>query len=153
MELNRERTINEFLFSTDRSKIDLPYVHQFLSTRSYWAEGIHVELVQKSISNALCFGIYKDGKQVGFARVVTDYATFGYLADVFVDEMYRGKGLSKNLMEFIFSLDELKGLRRIMLATRDAHTLYAKYGFELLKAPEKFMELHRPNVYKGVTTN
>jgi GNAT superfamily N-acetyltransferase len=152
MELKHERIVNGFLLSTDKSRIDLPYVHHFLSTKSYWAEGIPLAVVQQSIKHALSFGIYKNDKQVGFARVVTDYATFGYLADVFVDELYRGKGLSKNLIEFIFSLEELKGLRRIMLATRDAHSLYAQYGFKLLQAPGRFMELHQPDVYKRHTS-
>jgi N-acetylglutamate synthase-like GNAT family acetyltransferase len=152
MELKYERTIDGFLFSTDKGRIDLLYVHHFLSTKSYWAEGIPLELVRQSIKHSLSLGIYKNNKQVGFARVVTDYATFGYLADVFVDEAYRGKSLSKILMEFIFSLEELKGLRRIMLATRDAHSLYAQYGFKLLQAPERFMEFHQPDVYKKHTS-
>ena len=149
MELLKENNIDGFLFSTDKHKLDLKYVHDFISTKSYWAKGIPREVVERSITNSLSFGIYHHHNQVGFARIVTDYATFGYLADVFVDEAYRRKGLSKKLMEFIFTLDELSNLRRIMLGTRDAHNLYKKYGFKQLASPDRFMELHRPDIYNG----
>src|SRR5687768_12981270 len=119
---------HEYVFSTDKSKLDTGYVHDFLSRQSYWAEGIPLSLVEQSIQNSFCFGVYHNHRQVGFARVVTDYATFGYLADVFIDPAYRGKGLSKKLMTFIFSRNELKKLRRIVLATRDAHGLYEQHG-------------------------
>lgn len=148
MDINRDLRINEFLFSTDKSLLDVNYVHQFLSQKSYWAKNIPISIVKRSIENSLSIGIYENKKQIGFARIVTDLATFGYLADVFVDEAYRGKGLSKTLMEFISSFDELKMLRRIILATSDAHGLYAQYGFKPLAAPERFMEFHRPDVYK-----
>lgn len=139
---------HEYVFSTDKSKLDIGYVHEFLSRQSYWAEGIPMSLVEQSIQNSFCFGVYRNHRQVGFARVVTDYATFGYLADVFIDPAYRGKGLSKKLMSFIFSRNELKRLRRIVLATRDAHGLYEQYEFKSLARPERFMELHRPDIYK-----
>lgn len=113
-----------FIFSDDKNKIDIAAVHHFLSTSSYWAVGIPIETVAKSIKNSLCFGIYKDQQQVGFARWVTDGATFAYLADVYVLEEHRGQGLSKSLMSLMMFHEELQGLRRYQLATRDAHTLY-----------------------------
>jgi len=152
MELNHEKNINEFRFSTDKKLLDINYIHRFLSERSYWAEGIPIDFVRRSIENSLCVGIYQNTKQVGFARLVTDFATFGYLADVFVDETFRGKGLSKQLMEFIFSFEELKFFRRMILATKDAHGLYSRYGFTLLKNPDRFMERAQPGIYKQMTS-
>ena len=137
----------EFEISTDPARIDLNRVHEFL-TISYWAREIPVEIVRRSIENALCFGIYCGDRQVGFARVITDRATFAYLADVFVLPEYRGRGLSKWMMECILAHPDLQGLRRWMLATQDAHGLYRQYGFLPLKAPERWMELHDPDVYK-----
>lgn len=151
MKLNKELRVDGILFSTDKSLLDVKYVHQFLSGPSYWAAGIPLDIVQRSIENSLSIGIYAGDKQIGFARVITDLATFGYLADVFVDEAYRGKGLSKKLMEFILSFEELKLLRRMILATRDAHGLYAQYGFKPLALPDRFMEFPRPDVYKHLT--
>ncbi|HKD82380.1 MAG TPA: GNAT family N-acetyltransferase [Candidatus Angelobacter sp.] len=136
----------EFEISSDPARIDLRAVHEFL-TNSYWAKGIPMETVRRSIENALCFGIYQNTRQIGFARVVTDRATFAYLADVFVLPPYRGRGLSKWLMECILSHPELQGLRRWMLATRDAHALYQQYGFNALKAPDRWMEIHNPDIY------
>jgi GNAT superfamily N-acetyltransferase len=136
-----------FIISTDKNKLDVPYIHQFLSNESYWAEGIPFDIVKKSIENSLCFGIYDGGKQIGFARIITDEATFGYLADVFVDAAYRGKGLSKWLMNVICDLPFMPLLRRFMLATKDAHKLYEQFGFTPLTLPERFMQLHHPNVY------
>jgi GNAT superfamily N-acetyltransferase len=135
----------EFEISTDPARIDGNAVHAFL-TNSYWAQGIPLETVRRSIANSLCFGIYHAGRQVGFARVISDRATFAYLADVFVLESYRGRGLSRWLMECIMGHPDLQGLRRWMLATRDAHGLYRKYGFASIKSPERWMELHRPKV-------
>lgn len=143
----REQIVDGFLFSTDKSRLDLRFIHAFLST-SYWAEAIPVEIIQDSIQNSLAIGVYQEQRQVGFARVITDHATFAYLADVFVDESYRGRGLSKSLMTFIFSFSELKMLRRFILATRDAHGLYEQFGFKPLKSPEKFMEIAQPDIYK-----
>lgn len=140
-------TRGEFEISTDPARIDLIFVHAFL-TISYWARGIPVETVKRSIENSLAFGVYRAGRQIGFARVITDRATFAYLADVFVVPEYRGRGLSKWLMECIFGHPDLQGLRRWMLATQDAHGLYQQYGFALLKAPERWMEIHRPDIYK-----
>ena len=149
MKTAQEHQHGGFLYSTRKDRLDVSFIHDFLSNKSYWAQGIPLSLVKQSIENSLCVGIYENDKQVGFARVITDHATFGYLADVFVDEPYRGRGLSKGLMEFIFSFDDLKILRRIVLATRDAHTLYQQYGFTPLKQPDRFMELHRPDIYSS----
>lgn len=148
MKIKREAFTDDYLFSTDKSLLDVVYIHKFLSEKSYWALGIPVHIVQKSIDNSLCIGIYKDSRQVGFGRVITDYITFGYLADVFIDEEQRGKGLSKKLMTFIQTFPELKMFRRLVLATRDAHGLYAQFGFKPLKTPESFMEILNPDVYK-----
>ena len=142
-----EWTKDDFLISTDKEKIDALYVHQFLS-KSYWAENIPLETIQRSIEGSLCFSVVYLNHQVGFARVITDEATFAYLADVFIDENFRGKGLSKWLMEVIISYPTLQGLRRFMLATRDAHGLYKQFGFEPMKNPDRWMEIHKPNVYK-----
>jgi GNAT superfamily N-acetyltransferase len=122
-------------------------VHGFL-TESYWAEGISREVVARSIENSLCFGVFCDGKQIGFARVISDYATFAYIGDVFVLESYRGHGLGKWLMECVIGHPWLQGLRRWTLLTRDAHGLYAQFGFTPLKRPERYMELHDPEVYR-----
>lgn len=142
-----EWTKDDFLISTDKDKIDALYVHQFLS-KSYWAENIPLETIQRSIEGSLCFSVVYLNHQVGFARVITDEATFAYLADVFIDENFRGKGLSKWLMEVIISYPTLQGLRRFILATRDAHGLYKQFGFEPMKNPDRWMEIHQPNVYK-----
>lgn len=136
------------VISTDKNKLDINLIHSVL-TRSYWAEGISLEIVKRSIENSICFGVYFDDQQVGFARVVTDKATFAYLADVFIVEKFRGHGLSKKLMKFIMAQPELKGLRRIMLATRDAHGLYEGFGFSLLTYVERWMQIHNPDVYKN----
>ena len=137
----------EYSISTDKSKMDIDFIHRFL-TRSYWAEGITKDIVSRSINGSLCFGVFNRGRQVGFARMVTDEATFAYLADVFIIEEQREKGLSKWLMEVILSYPGLQGLRRIILATRDAHSLYAQFGFTLLNNPERWMQIHNPDVYK-----
>lgn len=131
---------------TDRARLDRPPIHDFLS-RSYWAKDIPFEVVDRSIDNSLCFGLYDGGRQVGFARVITDRTTFAYLADVFVLPSHRGRGLSRRLMEAVLAHPDLRGLRRSMLATRDAHGLYEKVGFTRLRSPERFMEIHRPDIY------
>jgi ribosomal protein S18 acetylase RimI-like enzyme len=148
MQIIVEKWYEDFLFSSDKRKLNLDYIHSFLAEESYWATGIPKEIVSRGIENAMCFGIYHQQWQVGFARVITDYATFGYLADVFVDQNYRGKGLSKKLMDFIFSIEELKRFRRMILVTRDAHGLYKSYGFKALAVPDRYMELHRPDIYR-----
>ena len=136
-----------YTISTDKDRLDIPYIHAFLRS-SYWAENIPVDTVAKSIDGSLCFGVYEGARQVGFARVITDKATFGYLADVFIDEAWRGRGLSKWLVQTIVSQPELQGLRRFMLATHDAHGLYAQYGFTALTFAERWMHIHRPGLYK-----
>ena len=134
-----ERRHGGYAISTDPARIDIDVVHGFLANDSYWARGIPRELVARSIANSLCFGLYEGTRQIGFTRVVTDRATFAWLCDVFVLPAFRGRGLSKWLIETIVSHPELQGLRRWMLATRDAHTLYARVGFEPLTAPEAWM--------------
>ena len=131
---------------TDPARLDLALVHGFLAA-SYWARGIPFEVVERSIRHSLCFGLYEGAAQLGFARVITDRATFAYLADVFVVDSHRGRGLGKLLMDAVVAHPELQGLRRWMLATRDAHGLYAQYGFTALPAPERFMQRHDPEVY------
>jgi GNAT superfamily N-acetyltransferase len=139
-------TRDEFTISTDPARLDVAAIHAYL-TRSYWAAGIPPEVVRRSIEGSLCFGVYRGADQVGFARVVTDRATFGYLADVYVLEAHRGHGLGQWLMEFILEHPDLQGLRRFMLVTRDAHGLYSKYGFTPTAHPERIMEIARPWLY------
>jgi GNAT superfamily N-acetyltransferase len=143
-----EETIDGYLYSTDKDKLQFDVIHSYLSNESYWAQGISPDILRRSIENSECFGIYKGSEQVGFARVVTDKATFGYLGDVFVLEPHRGKGLSKNLMAFILKHPELQGFRRWMLLTRDAQELYSKFGFIKFHAPDRCMELWFPDVYQ-----
>ena len=125
--------------STDPNRLDLDAIHEMLS-RAYWAKGRSKEVVARSIRHSLVFGVYDGTRQVGLARVVSDYTTFAWLCDVFVHEDYRNRGIGKWLMETILAHPDLQGLRRFILATRDAHGLYARYGFEPLAAPERWME-------------
>jgi GNAT superfamily N-acetyltransferase len=136
----------EFSVTCDPDKQDLEVIHGFLS-QSYWAKGIPKETVRRSLESSLCFALLHRGKQVGFARVISDFATVAYLGDVFVLREYRGQGLSKWLMECVSAHPNLQGLRRWILATSDAHGLYAKYGFTALSKPHLFMERHDPDVY------
>ena len=140
-------TKDRFIITTDKEKFDIDLIHSFLK-RSYWAEGISKEVIRRSIDGALCFGVFENDKQIGFARMITDKATFAYLADVFIIEEYRGRGLSKWLMQIIMSHPDLQGLRRMMLATRDAHDLYKKFGFVALNNADRWMQKHDPDVYK-----
>lgn len=126
--------------TADRQRIDLDAVHAFL-TRCFWATGISRELVAKSIEHSLCFGLFDEQAQVGFARVVTDYSTYAYLCDVYVLEEYRGKGLGKWMMEFVMKHPDVQGLRRFQLVTRDAHGLYSRFGFKTPVNPERHMEI------------
>lgn len=138
----------DFVVSTDRGRIDFEVIHGFL-TNCYWAKGISPELVARSIEHSLCFGIYDgSGAQVGFARVVSDFATVAYLGDVFVLETHRGRGLSKFMMECVKQHPAFQGLRRWILLTRDAHGLYQKFGFTPVKSPQRYMELHQPHAYE-----
>ena len=137
----------EFVISTDRTRLDLDAIHGFL-TNCYWAKGIPREVVARSIEQSLCFGVYDgSGAQVGFARVISDFATIAYVGDVFVLDTHRGRGLGKWLMESITCHPALQNLRRWILTTRDAHGLYAQVGFRPVQSPERFMELHQPDVY------
>ncbi|MEE1963894.1 GNAT family N-acetyltransferase [Allomuricauda taeanensis] len=135
---------------TGFENMDIIGVHQFLSKESYWAKGIPPETVSVALKNSFCIGLFKDEKQIGFARLVTDYATFGYLADVYVLKEYRGKGLSKMMMKYIMELDFVQRLRRTLLATLDAHSLYRQFGFQSPENPERLMEIKRNNLYKDV---
>jgi len=127
--------------------MDIDAIHAYLS-RSYWSEDVPHSIVSTAIENSLCFGVFHHDSQIGFARVITDSATFAYLADVYILEDHRGKGLSKKLMDVIIEHPQLQGLRRMMLATYDAHTLYEKFGFKPLAKPETIMELLTPDIYK-----
>jgi GNAT superfamily N-acetyltransferase len=135
---------NGFAVSTDKNLIDFGTVYKYLSEDSYWAIGIPADRLKRAIENSLCFGIYKDNKQAGFARVVTDSATFAYICDVFILPDYRGLGLSKWLMQSIVEHSELQGLRRWSLATADAHGLYSQFGFTPLSKTQNWMEKFRP---------
>lgn len=137
----------EFSISTDKNLLDINLIHNFLSNESYWAKGISKERIKKVIENSFCFGIYKDNKQIGFARVVSDLSSFAYLADVFVLKDYRGKGLASLLIKTILGYDNFKSIRRWLLATKDAHEIYKKLGFKSLENPEKFMEIFNPDAY------
>ena len=134
----------DYRISTDPSRLDLATIHGFLAGRSYWAAGRPAEVVRRSIENSLAFGLYRGDEQVGFARVITDYATFAWLADVFVLEAERGRGLGKWLVETVLAHPQLAGLRRWVLATKDAHELYRRFGFAELLRPERWMEMHDP---------
>ncbi len=136
-----EKTINGFLYSTDKTKLQEEVIYNYLSKESYWAQNIPLDIVKQSIEGSICFGIYLNQEQIGYARVVTDCATFGYLADVFVLQEHRGKGLSKELMKFIMAHPSFKKLRRFMLATKDAQGLYKQFGFNNLSMPERIMEI------------
>ena len=127
--------------STDKEKLDIQIIHNYLSNESYWAKGRSLETVQRSIENSLCFGVYFENKQVGFARVITDYAVFAWLLDVFILPEYQGKGYGKKLMEAITTHHSLQGLRRWGLGTDDAHGLYKQFGFTSLRKPENMMEI------------
>jgi GNAT superfamily N-acetyltransferase len=142
----REYRKDGFVISTDRSRLDVDAIHRFL-TDCYWAKGIPRETVVRSIESSLCFGVYCEGKQAGFARVISDFATYAYLGDVFVLEPYRGRGLAKWLMKCIVAHPALQGLRRWTLATRDAHGLYAQFGFTPLQVSDRWMERHDREVY------
>jgi len=138
---------NGFIISTEKEKLDIDLIHSFLN-RTYWAEGISKEIIRRSIEWSLCFGVYENDRQVGFARMITDKATFAYLADVFIIEDYRGRGLSKWLMGVIMSHPDLQGLRRMILATKDAHGLYKQFGFSPLINVDRWMHILDPDVYK-----
>ncbi|MBI3360923.1 MAG: GNAT family N-acetyltransferase [Chloroflexi bacterium] len=136
---------DSYLISTDKSKLDVGLIHDFLVNVSYWAQGRTLATVQMSIEHSLCFGLYGDDRQVGFCRVVTDYATFAWLCDVFILDERRGRGLGKWLIECVTSHPDLKTVPRWLLATRDAHGLYSQFGFQSLEGPERWMARIRPS--------
>jgi len=140
----------ELVVSTDPTRLDVDAIHAFL-LHAYWCEGIPREVVQRALRNSLCFGLFDGDAQVGLARVVTDCATFAYLCDVYVLETHRDRGLGKWLIECVMAHPQLQGLRRFNLVTRDAHKLYAPFGFTPLRAPERHMEHHKPDIYKTAT--
>jgi GNAT superfamily N-acetyltransferase len=141
-----EATRGEYTVSTDKTRIDVPAVHAFL-TSTYWSPGIPEETVRRAIAGAICFGIYHGAEQVGFARVITDRATYAYLSDVYVLEAHRGRGLATWMMEVIMAHPALQGLRRFALSTRDAHALYAQFGFGPVGNPDRQMEILRRDIY------
>lgn len=138
--------MSDYILVTGYGNMDIPAIHAMLAS-TYWSPGVPIEVVDRAARHSLCFGIRHGGEQVAYARVATDRATFAWLADVYVHESHRGRGLSKRMLDAVFAHPELQGLRRFMLATRDAHELYARYGFTPLKSPDRMMEIHRPNVY------
>lgn len=143
----REWRRGDFVVSDERSRIDVEAVHAFIAGSSYWAAGIPVSTMARAIEHSLCFGVYRGARQVGFARVVTDRATFGYLCDVFIEESARGDGLGEWLVACVLEHPDLQSLRRLSLMTRDAHELYRRFGFKPMADPTRYMEIHRPNVY------
>jgi len=149
MELEEHR--GQFTVSCDPDKLDIAAVHDFL-TRSYWSEGIPRDLVERAVEHSLCFGLFDGAMQIGFARVISDRATYAYLCDVYVLEQYRGKGLGTWLMSCVIKHPDLQGLRRFSLLTRDAHGLYQKFGFAPAKNPsrhlDRYMEIHVDDIYK-----
>jgi GNAT superfamily N-acetyltransferase len=138
---------NEFTIDTDRERLQFNVIFRFLIEESYWSQNRTREQTERAIKNSLCFGVYEGERQVGFARIVSDLATFAYVGDVFILEGFRGRGLSKWLMQTIIDHPDLQGLRRWILATRDAHELYRQFGFDELKAPDRWMERASPDAY------
>jgi GNAT superfamily N-acetyltransferase len=147
MNENQEWRRDEFLISTNQERIEIETIHHFLTTETYWAGERTLETVRRSFENSLPFVIYKNEETIGFARVVSDFATFAWLADVFVRQEYRGLGLSRWLMEAVIAHPDLQGLRRFLLATRDAHGLYRQFGFDDLRIPHLWMERTAPDAY------
>jgi GNAT superfamily N-acetyltransferase len=133
-----------YTISTDQQRLDIELIHRYLSTSTYWATGRPLDVVRRSLAHSLCFGLYLDGVQVGFARVITDYATFAWIADVFVLDAHRGQGLGVWMMEVILAHPDLQGFRRWALATKDAQELYRRFGFAELTRPERWMERRDP---------
>ena|SRR2546421_4114135 len=145
----REWQRGEYIISTDNERLDLAIIHDFISNQSYWGRGRRLKTVQRALDHSLNFGIFKNDRQVGFARVVTDFATFAWVADLFILEGHRGQGLAKWLMKSILSHPELQGFRRWVLATKDAHELYRKFGFQELKRPERWLERPDPQMQEA----
>jgi len=147
--MQTQQVLGEYEISTDAHRLNIQVIHNFLSEESYWSPGIPRAIVERAIQNSLCFGVYLLTEQVGFARVVTDKSTFALLADVFVLGAHRGKGLSKWLMSCVVGHEDLQGLRRLLLLTSDAHSLYRQFGFKELGNPSRFMEVLRQDIYRS----
>jgi len=143
-----ETNENGVSISDDRARLDRALIFDFLRRRSYWAPEITPEIFDRSLENSLCIGVYRGGRQIGFARVVTDFATFAWLADVFIVEEQRGHGFGRKLVAAVLAHPRLQGLRRFLLGTRDAHELYSRFGFKPLAVPERFMEIRAESSYK-----
>lgn len=156
-EEQKEWTHGGFTLNTDKSRLQVSRIHQFLSTQAYWCLDIPQETLKKAIDGSLCFGLYTKNSseqvQIGFARIVSDGASFAWLCDVYVENEYRGKGLAKWMMECVMSHPHLKNLRRICLATKDAHSLYKKFGFEVTQTPQNWMEIKDNDLYKKMKAN
>ena len=148
--MQTQRLPDDYEISADVSRLDVAVIHNFLAEDSYWSRGISRSTVERAIENSLSFGVYHRAAQVGFARVITDRSTFALLADVFILQAHRGKGLSKELMRRVVEHEDLQGLRRFLLLTSDAHGLYSQFGFKELGNPARFMEVLRPDVYRSV---
>src|SRR5882757_6049487 len=140
-------TKDDYLITTDKTKLDIGFLHSFLSTEAYWSKGIPLDTVIRAAENSLNFGLFHQDKQIGYARIISDYSTVCYLGDVFVIRAHRGKGLSKWLMQQVMAHPDLKGLRRWILLTGDAHGLYKQFGWKPIAHPERWMEVHNPDVY------
>ena len=145
-----EHTFGEYLISTDKTRLDIVAIHDFLSKHSGWSDHIPYDRVKTSIDHSLNFGLFYKDKQIGFARIISDFSTIAYLGDIYVLDEYRGRGLSKKLMDVVMSHPNLQGLRRWILLTSTADWLYEKYGFTEVPNPEVYMELYNPNVYKAI---
>ena len=143
-----EQPFGDFLISTDKSRLDVIAIHDFLSKHSGWSDNIPLERVKTSIDNSLNFGVFYQGRQIGFARIISDFSTIAYLGDVYILDEFRGHGLSKKLMDIIMAHPNLQGLRRWILLTSTADWLYKKYGFTKVPNPEVYMELYNPKVYQ-----
>lgn len=148
-----EQKKNGFTISTDKLRLDLDLIHDYLSSRSYWAKGVPYDTVVRAAENSMCFGVYEGENLIGYARVITDKATIAYIGDVFILETHRGRGLSKWLMECILNHPELQGFRRWILLTKDAHGLYKQFGFHEPEEPETYMEMRKNDVYKKESDN
>ena len=147
--MQTQQFLGEYEISTDTHRLNMEVIHSFLAEESYWSPGIPRAIVERAMQNSLCFGVYHRAAQVGFARVVTDKSTFALLADLFILEAHRGKGLSKWLMRCVVGHEDLQGLRRLLLLTSDAHGLYRQFGFEELGNPSRFMEVLRQDIYRS----
>ena len=147
METSEEQ--NGYLISDNRNRLQVPVIHRFLCNEAYWSPGIPLHIVEKAIAHSFCIGVYHGEAQVAFARVVTDYATYGWLCDVFVLNEHRGRGISKWMMEFIMNHPDVQGFRSWFLGTKDAHGLYTQFGFRPLDDPSRFLAIRKPGIYQN----